>query len=179
MNVKENTTEKIYHGKVFSLFKDNFTLPNGVTVDLEILRHPGAAAIVAVSEDLNILMVRQYRYAVRGLIWEIPAGTLDPGETPAACAERELAEETGYTASDFKQLGEIVPVPGYSDERITLFLAEKLSPVTQSLEKDEYLSVHMVPFDDALSMIYKGLIQDAKTITGLLLARKKIEQIIR
>ncbi len=174
MDVKVNTSKELYRGKIFRLLKENFTLPNHVSVDIETLRHPGAAAIVAISDARTVLLIRQYRHAVKQLIWEIPAGTLYPGEKPFICAQRELAEETGFFAAQFKRLGEIVPVPGYSDERITLFLAGKLSAAKKSLDKDEYLTVHQVPFDEAVNMIYKGEIQDAKTITGLLLAHKKL-----
>jgi ADP-ribose pyrophosphatase len=174
LKVTVNTSKEIYKGRVFRLLKENFTLPNQVSVDIETLQHPGAAAVVAVDDTRKVLLVRQYRHAVGKLIWEIPAGTLNPNETPFACAKRELIEETGFMAAQFKRLGEIIPVPGYSDEQITVFLAVSLSADKQSLDKDEYLTVHQFPFDDAMNMIYKGEIQDAKTIAGLFLSQKEL-----
>jgi len=170
---KVNGIVPIHEGRVFSLQKENITLPNGVTLDIDIIRHPGASAIVPISEAGDVVMIRQYRHAAGGFIWEIPAGTLNQDETPLACARRELVEETGFSAQIFQELGVIVPVPGYSDERIHLFLAKGLEPARQSLDRDELLDVHPVPFDEALHMVRTGAIVDGKTIAGLLLAEKR------
>jgi ADP-ribose pyrophosphatase len=167
---KVNAIQPIHDGRVFRLQKENITLPNGVTLNIDIIRHPGASAIVPMSDVGEVVLVRQYRHAVGGFIWEIPAGTLEKGEPPLACARRELVEETGFSAQVFHKLGEIVPVPGYSDERIHLFLAKGLQPASQNLDRDELLDVHQVPFDEAINMIKRGEIVDGKSIAGLLLA---------
>jgi ADP-ribose diphosphatase len=170
---KVNAVVPIHEGRVFSLQKENITLSNGVTLNIDIIRHPGASAIVPISDVGDVVLIRQYRHAVGGFIWEIPAGTLNKGETALACARRELVEETGFSAQVFHELGEIVPVPGYSDERIHLFLAKRLGPARQNLDRDELLEVHQIPFDEAIDMIKRGEIVDGKTISGLLLAEKK------
>jgi ADP-ribose pyrophosphatase len=172
INPKVNDVVPIHEGRVFTLQKENITLPNGFTVNIDIIRHPGASAIVPISDVGNVVLIRQYRHAVGGFIWEIPAGTLNKGETPLACARRELAEETGLSAQVFDKLGEIVPVPGYSDERIHLFLAKELGKARQNLDSDELLDVHHIPFNEAIEMIKRGDILDGKTIAGLLLAEK-------
>ncbi|BBO80062.1 ADP-ribose pyrophosphatase [Desulfosarcina ovata subsp. sediminis] len=169
-----NHTALIRKGRVFDFYAENVTLPNGVTMDMEVIRHPGAAAIVAVLDDGRILLLKQYRHAVGGFIWEIPAGTLDPGEDVDTCAARELTEETGYTAGQIEKLAEILPLPAYSDERIYLYLATGLSLAEQNLDEDELLFVHPVALSDALGMVADGTIQDAKTITGLHLAAARL-----
>lgn len=167
MSVKVNTRVTRHQGRVFTLLTENITLENGVTVDIDLIRHPGAAAIVPFYDKETVILIRQYRHAVGGYIWEIPAGTLDPSESPISCAKRELIEETGFSADTWQKLGEITPVPGYSDERIHIFLARDLSPAEQNLDKDEVLKVHKVRLDRAMEMIRKGEIQDSKTINGL------------
>lgn len=167
-----NSSVLLHRGRVFKLFKENVTLANGVTVDLDVIHHPGAAAIVPLLDNATIVMIRQFRHAVGGEILEIPAGTLDNGEDPRCCAERELTEETGYAAGRWQRLGEIVPVPGYSSEKIHLFLAAGLRPGRQQLEQDELLRVQHVGLEDALAMIAKGEIRDGKTICGLFMARE-------
>ncbi len=167
---KVHTIRQIHAGKVFRLVQEELTLPNGFTTCLELIRHPGAAALVPVLDDHRVLLIRQYRHAVGQFIWEIPAGTRSPGEDPLECAKRELIEETGYQASELILLGEMLPVPGYSDERIHIYLARGLSPVPQRLEKDEVLEVHPLQMHKAFHMVKKGQIQDAKTIVGLTLA---------
>jgi ADP-ribose pyrophosphatase len=170
MLTKLNSRVTLHHGRVFNLVRENVTLTNGVTVDLDMVDHPGASAMVPFSDKSTIILVRQYRHAIGGCIWEIPAGTLDPDETPLECAKRELIEETGFSANMWKKMGEITPVPGYSDERIHMFLAANLVSSEQKLDKDEMLNVHKVKIDDAIEMIHAGKIQDGKTIAGLFLA---------
>ena len=169
-----NRTTLIRKGRVFDFYVENITLPNGVSLDMEIIRHPGAAAIVPVMADDSVLLLKQYRHAVGGFIWEIPAGTLDPGEDARQCAERELTEETGYAARYFEKLVEITPLPAYSDEHIHLFLATGLTRAAQRLEPDELLVVHRVELRLAIKMIADGEIQDAKTIVGLQLAANRL-----
>ena len=171
MSTTINRSVTLHEGRVFRLVRENVTLDNGIIIDMDIIRHPGASAIVPLTENKTLLMIRQYRHATGGFIWEIPAGTLGPNETPLRCAERELIEETGFSAEAWQELGEITPLPGYSDERIHIFLATSLTPAEQNLDMDEILHVHEVSFDDAVRMIHRGEIQDGKAISGLFMAR--------
>jgi ADP-ribose pyrophosphatase len=174
MGAKINRKEVIRQGRVFDVTVENVSLPNGACIDMTIIRHPGAAAIVPLTEDHKILMLKQYRHAIGHYWWEIPAGTLQSQEEPIACAQRELAEETGYTARVWDSLGAVTPVPGYSDERIHLFLARDLSQTRQHLDFDEIIEVHPVPLDDVVSMILKGDIEDAKSIAAIFRTLNKI-----
>jgi ADP-ribose pyrophosphatase len=172
MTATVNYRQHRHTGRVFTLETENVTLDNGVTIDIDVVRHPGASAIVPLTGTGEVMMIEQYRHAVGGYIWEIPAGTLDPGETPLTCAKRELIEEAGVSAAEWRKLGEITPVPGYSDERIHIFLAAGLSPAEQHLDADEVLRVHEIPLEDAMAMIGRGEIQDAKTLCGLLMTAR-------
>jgi len=167
MSTKVNDRVTLHQGRVFNLVRENVTLANGVSVDLDIVRHPGASAVLAQPISDTVILVKQYRHALEDFIWEIPAGTLDENELPLECAKRELIEETGFSASVWQKLGEITPVPGYSDERIHIFMATDLKPAQQDLDKDEVLEAHEVALDEAMEMISKGAIQDGKTISGL------------
>ncbi len=162
-----STKQPIYKGRIVDLRLEEVTLPNGVTVTLEMIRHPGAAAIVAVDGHDRVALVHQFRYAAGGFLWEIPAGTLEPGEPPVTCAARELREEAGLVAEELTPLGSILTVPGFCDERIHLFLARRLTAAPQQLDHDEVLTVTQIPLARALAMIRNGEIQDAKTIAGL------------
>jgi ADP-ribose pyrophosphatase len=170
MSATINHRRTIHKGRVYELVSENVTLDNGVTTDTEFIHHPGATAIVPMLDETPIILIHQYRNALRKFIWEIPAGTFNPRETAIICAHRELIEETGYSAQKLKQLAEITPVPGYSDERIYIYLATDLEPAGQSLDPDEILNVHTLKFEEALTMIHNGEIQDSKTISGLFLA---------
>ncbi len=170
MSAKINSCITVHRGRVFEMVTENITLANGTRFDIDIIRHPGAAAMVAVSDENNVILIRQYRHAIGTYIWEIPAGTLAPEEKPEECAKRELIEETGFSAERWQKLGEITPVPGYSDERIHIFLARDLSAVSQNLNADEMLDVHEIPFENVMEMISKGDIQDGKSIAGLFMA---------
>jgi 8-oxo-dGTP pyrophosphatase MutT (NUDIX family) len=170
MSTTINRSVTLHKGSIFRLVRENVTLENGVTIDLDIIRHPGASAIVPLTEDNTLLMIKQYRHATRSFIWEIPAGTLDPNESSLNCAKRELIEETGFSAKAWQKLGEITPLPGYSDERIHIFLATDLTPASQDLDADEILHVHRVNFDEAVRMVHRGEIADGKTISGLFMA---------
>jgi ADP-ribose pyrophosphatase len=129
--------------------------------------------MVPLLDNGKVLLIRQYRHAVGEFLWEIPAGTLEPDEASIECARRELVEETGYEASSFDKLAEILPAPGYTDEHIHIFLATGLKSVKQKLEDDEVLELQPIAFYTALEMITKGEIRDAKTIAGLLLTSLK------
>jgi ADP-ribose pyrophosphatase len=167
-------TSRIYTGRVISLDVDNVRFPDGSSGELEIVRHPGAAAVVPVasaleSEDPTILMIRQYRYATGGELWEIPAGRLDhPGEDPLACARRELQEEVGVTADRLERLTTIWTTPGFSDEQIHLFVASDLKAGTAAREADEFIDVVPRPLSDVLELIRNGDVCDAKTIVSIL-----------
>ncbi|GEM_PF-353074 len=161
----------IHTGRVFALYRDRVRLPNGIETSLDIIRHPGAAAIVPITDQGNVLLIRQYRYAVKDTIWEIPAGTVEPGESPLVCAQRELGEEIGVAAAKWHKLGEIMPLPAYSDEVIHLYCAKDHTPVQQHLDPDEILEIHEFSFNETLEMIKTGVIRDAKTISGLMMAQ--------
>lgn len=149
------------------LWLDDVTLPTGDRVSLEIVRHPGAAAIVALDDSDEVTLIHQFRHAAGGFIWEIPAGVLHDGEKPIDCAARELREETGLVAGELEGLGSILTTPGFCDERIHLFLARRCHQSAQELETDEVLTVSKFPLDAVLDMIRRGEIQDAKSIAGL------------
>lgn len=170
MTAKVNNRTTIHQGKVFELIRENVTLENGTTTDVEFIEHPGATAVIPFLDDNRIVLLKQYRHALKKYIWEIPAGTLDPREEIISCAKRELIEETGYSARQWHRLGEITPVPGYSDERIHIFLAAQLQPAEQNPDDDEVIQVQAVDFLKAIEMIGDGEIQDAKSIAGLFLA---------
>jgi ADP-ribose pyrophosphatase len=170
MTAKVNKTVLLHQGPVFRLMHESITLANGVNTAIDVIRHPGASAIVPLLDNDGVLLIRQYRHAVGNFIWEVPAGTLDYGERPIDCARRELIEETGFTPNTLVKLGEITPVPGYSDERVHIFLAEGLQTAQQALDRDELLSVHQFDFEDVLTMIHQGVIKDAKTICALMMA---------
>jgi len=175
METKVNNTQTIHSGRVFDFTVENVSLSNGVTIDLEVIRHPGASAIVPLNDDQEVILIKQYRHAVGNHIWEIPAGTFNGEEAPLVCAQRELVEETGFSASQWDHLGGIIPVPGYSDEQIHLFLARNLSPANQRLDQDEILEVHAIPFKQVVAMITEGEITDAKTIAGVFLAMNRLD----
>ncbi len=159
----------------FKLVTEQVTLENGVDTAIHVLRHPGAAAIVPFLDKKTVVMIHQYRHALGKTIWEIPAGTLDSAkESPLECARRELLEETGYKAEKFEKLGTITPSPGYSDEQIHIFMATKLTPGKQNLDRDEVLRVHRLGFDRVLSMASTGEITDSKTMAALFLASRRL-----
>jgi len=164
------TTQQIYRGRIVDLRLEEVTLPNTLTVTMEMIRHPGAAAVVPLDDEGGVTLIHQFRHAAGGFIWEIPAGKLDGDEAPIACAARELREEAGLAAGELIRLGSILTAPGFCDERIHLFLARQLHPVAQQLEHDEVLTVQRMPLAAALEMIRSGAIEDAKSIAGLHLA---------
>lgn len=160
-------TKNIYNGKVVTLNIDTVTLPNGVTVDLEMVRHPGASAVVPLKDDGTVVLIRQFRHAAGGFIYEIPAGKLSPGEEPLACAARELEEEIGYKAGSLELLSSIFTAPGFTDEVIHVYKATGLTKGQQHLDRDEVLEIVEMPLKEAIAMIRSGAIRDAKTMVGL------------
>jgi ADP-ribose pyrophosphatase len=171
MTFRRVSSERVYSGRLLKIDRDRVELPNGRSTDLEMVRHPGAAAIVPFVSDDDILMVRQFRYATAGFILEVPAGTLNQDESPDACAHREVEEEAGYRAGRLEKLGAIYTTPGFTDEVIHLYAARDLTPTGQHLDHDEVLTVERIPFRRALEMIREGGIVDAKSICALMLAR--------
>ena len=157
----------IYSGKVITLNIDTVTLPNGVTVDLEVVRHPGAAAVVPLKENGTVVLIKQFRHAAGGFIYEIPAGKLHSGEDPKDCAARELEEEIGYQAGKLDLLSSIFTAPGFTDEVIHVYKATGLTKGRQQLDRDEVLEIVEVSLQKAIEMIDKGTIRDAKTMVGL------------
>lgn len=160
------STETIFEGKVVSLHLDTVTLPNGQTGTREIIRHPGAVAVLAVRGD-RMLVVDQYRQALGRTELEIPAGKLDPGEDPEEAAKRELREETGYRAKSLVPLPAFYTSPGFADEVIYLYMAEELEAGEMELDEDEFLEVSEITLDEAYSLIKEGRISDAKTILAV------------
>lgn len=159
---------EIHAGRVGRFGLEEVELPNGAVVTLEILRHPGAAAVVPVHPDGSVTLIRQHRHAAGGLIWEIPAGKLEPGEAPEVCAARELAEEAGLTGT----LTPLLPLwttPAFTDEVIHLYVARDLDPVPLALEADEVIEPVRFTAAEVRGMIARGEIRDGKTLVGLLL----------
>lgn len=168
-------SRRVYTGRIINVDVDTVRFPNGSTGDLEMVRHPGASAIIPflsdpAGDDPQILLLRQYRYAAEQVLYEVPAGRLDPGEDPKACAERELAEETGCRAERMEFLFTMYTTPGFTDERIHVFLASGITHGDSAREPDEFISVETVTLSHALGLIQKGEIRDAKTALAILFA---------
>jgi ADP-ribose pyrophosphatase len=163
----------VYQGRSIVVRVERAELPGGRRVDLDVVRHPGAAAVVPFEAPDRVLLIRQYRHAAGGTIWEVPAGKLD-GEAPERCAARELEEEVGRRAGRLVPLAAILTTPGFTDEVIHLFAAFDLEPVPQRLEDDEVIEVVPTPFDHALAMVWSGEVRDAKSALALLHAARHL-----
>jgi len=163
--------QKIHTGRVVDLAIETVELPNGTTLDLEVIHHPGGAAVVAINDQNKVCLIRQYRHAAGGWLWEIPAGKIDPGEAPAETAKRELAEEAGLIAETLEPLCNTLTTPGFCDEVIYLFRATGLRDCQIQHETHEVIEIHWLDYKHALELIKDGSIRDAKTMLGLLLAR--------
>jgi ADP-ribose pyrophosphatase len=166
-------SRRVHSGRVVRLDVDTVRFPDGSTGELEVIRHPGAAAIVPCAsdpggDDPTILLIRQYRYAAGGALWEIPAGTLEPGEDPEQCARRELLEEAGVAAARIERLTSILTTPGFTDEVIHLYLASGLETKAPQRERDEFIEVVPQPLSQVLTRIRDGEVRDAKTIVAIL-----------
>jgi ADP-ribose pyrophosphatase len=169
------SSEPIYMGRIVKLFKDTVRFPDGSTGQLDVVRHPGASAVLPfltdpTGDDPQILLIKQYRYAAGGFIYEIPAGMLDEGEDPLHCAHRELKEEVGCTAEKMEHLFTLLTTPGFTDERINIFMATGLERGDTAHESDEFLTVETMTLSSALRLIQTGGIQDGKTALGILFA---------
>lgn len=166
---------RVFDGRLLRVDVDRVRLPGGGEADREVARHPGAAAVVplvdAAEGSPSVVLVRQFRYAAGEALWEIPAGTLEPGEEPEACARRELEEETGLRAGELDALTTIYTSPGFTDERIHLFVATDPERGVPHPEEDEKLQRRELPLETAVAMVERGEIRDGKTATALLLAR--------
>lgn len=168
-------SERQYTGKIIAVDRDTVRFPDGSIGELDIIRHPGASAIVpfvsdVTGDDPQILLLRQYRYAANGFLYEIPAGRLEPGEDPRDCAVRELREETGCTASRLELMFSMFTTPGFTDERIHVFLAAGLERGATAHESDEFMTVETMTLSRALELIKEGAISDAKTALSILYA---------
>lgn len=159
----------VHTGRKIRVALDTSVGPTGETIRRDLILHPGAVVILPVLDRDHVCLLRNFRFVLDETLWEVPAGTLEPGEAVAKAAERELAEETGYTAARWRSLGLYYPSPGVLDERMHLFVAEGLTPGTARPEADEQLEPVTVPWAEALKMCFDGTIRDLKTVTALLL----------
>lgn len=169
------SSKRVYSGKTISVDLDTVRFPNGKTGELEMIRHPGASAVVPflsdpAGDDPQVLLLRQYRYAAGGFVHEIPAGKLDGDEDPLVCAKRELLEETGCTAESLERLTTIYTTPGFTDEVIHIYMATGLTHGDTAHEEHEFISMERFPLSRALEMVAAGEIVDGKTVCGLLFA---------
>lgn len=158
---------RVFTGRVIQVNIERVDLPNGATTGLEIVHHPGGAAIVAIDEARRVCLLRQYRYAAGGWIWELPAGKIDQAEPPAATARRELEEEAGVRAGTWRSLGDYLSSPGILTEVVHLYLATQLSPVPQRPEEHEVFEVHWLDFDTVLAQARSGQLRDGKSLAGI------------
>jgi ADP-ribose pyrophosphatase len=166
-----------YRGKFLEMRTEQVALPNGQTIELDFVPHPGASAVVPFVSDDEVLLIRQYRFAAGGTIWEVPAGKLDPGESPEQCAARELEEEAGQRAGRLEPLGPIWTTPGFTDERIHLFAAFDLEAVPQRLQNDEVIEPVTMRLAAALDLVWSGELSDAKSALALLQAARRVGQL--
>ncbi len=169
------STRRMYSGRIINLDIDTVRFPNGTIGELEMIRHPGASAVVPfltdpAGDDPTVLLIRQYRYAAERYLYEVPAGRLDPGEAPDACARRELREETGCQAERVEHLITMYTTPGFTDEKIHLFMATGITRGEDAREADEFIETETMPLSRALSLVERGEIQDGKTALTLMYA---------
>jgi ADP-ribose pyrophosphatase len=165
------SSKLVYQGKVFNVTSDNVKEPSGITARRDIVRHSGSVVVLAIDErgdEPRVLLERQYRYAAQGYLWELPAGRIDPGETPFAGAKRELIEETGYRARQWKRALFFYASPGFLDETMAIYLARQLSAGEAEPEDDEAIECRLLPLSQVIEMIFRGTIRDGKTIAGVL-----------
>ncbi len=159
--------KQVFKGRLLKVYRRSVKLPNGYTASLEVIKHPGAALVVPFLNNDTVIILKQLRSVVGEYLYEFPAGTLDPGETPLACCRREIVEETGYAATKFTKLGSIYPVPGYSTERIVIFKACALRKVEKLTQQDEIIRVEIRTRQEIVKLFKAGKIIDAKTICAL------------
>lgn len=164
---KKLKSDVAYKGSFLKVLRDEVELPDGTKSIREYIPHPGAAMVIPVTDDGKLIMLHQYRYPVQRVFIEFPAGKIDAGEEPLATAKRELEEEAGLVAKDFRHLTTIHPVIGYSNERIELYLATGLTKTQQRLDHGEFLELFEITFDEAMEKLHNGEITDVKTMVGL------------
>ncbi|WP_207744145.1 NUDIX hydrolase [Romboutsia sp. 1001713B170131_170501_G6] len=176
MVIEEKTisSDKIYTGKTISLKVDTVETINQGYQKREIVEHPGAVGILALNENNEIVLIKQFRKPIEKVIWEIPAGKLEPGETPKECAQRELKEETGYDASNLKLIHKFYTSAGFSNQKIYIYLATDITVGERNLNDDEDIEVHTISLEEAYNMVIQNEIEDAKTSIGILIARELI-----
>jgi ADP-ribose pyrophosphatase len=174
--VSDDRRKTVFHGRVIEVAVEQAALPDGRVAELEIVHHPGGAAVVALEQDGRVCLLRQYRHAAGGWIWELPAGRLEPEEAPRRTAARELLEEAGMHAARWESLGRMLSSPGVCTEVIHLFLARELARGETAHETHELIEIHWLPLADALAMAARGEISDAKTVAGLFRAHVLIEK---
>lgn len=164
----------IYSGRIVNLGLEQARLPDGTVIELEVVRHPGGAVVVAVDDSRRVCLLRQYRHAAGGWLWELPAGKLDLGEPPLATAKRELEEEAGLQAGSWTELATVVTSPGVCDEVLHLFLAQDLTSMSPRHEAHEVIEVHWLPLSEAVRRASTGEIRDAKTVVALYRAHDRL-----
>src|ERR1700677_3499005 len=170
-------SKHVHTGRIIQVSTERLLYNNGREYDLDFVRHPGAAAVVAVDAQDRVCLVRQYRHGIADFLWEIPAGKLDRGEAPEVCAVRELAEETGVTARRWSSLGLYIPAPGIFTEVIHLFLAQELEMGTARPDADEELEIEWLPFREAFERVARGDWNDGKTAMALLRAQYRLHSV--
>ena len=169
MKLRVESEREIFRGRIIRLVHRRMVLPNGRRTRFEIVEHPGAVAIVPLFANGDVMLLRQFRPAIQRELYEIPAGTLEPGETPLATARREIVEETGYRARRWRKLGTFYTAPGFCTEKMHLYVARDLSPAEAEADADEILRPVRMPLKKAVEMARRGKIKDAKSIAGLML----------
>ena len=162
------SSEVIFEGKIIRVTLDQALLENGKTAPREVVRHNGGAGVLALTDEDEVYLVRQFRYPFAEELWELPAGKLEAGEDPLEAAKRELTEECGLTADEYIDLQPLYPTVGYCSEVIYTWLARGLHPAPMHLDEDEFLTPEKVPFTEALAMVLDGRIRDSKTVAGIL-----------
>lgn len=169
--LKVLSSKVVYNGKVFKVTSDKITEPTGITARRDVVRHAGSVVVLAVDEsggEPRVLLEEQYRYAARDYLWELPAGRIDPGETALAAGKRELLEETGYRARQWKRALHFYSSPGFLDETMTIFFARELTAGDAQPEDDEFIEYELMPLPKVVDMIFSGTIRDGKAIAGVL-----------
>lgn len=169
-------SQSIFRGMIFRVERDRLREENGCEIVREVVRHPGGAGCLPLFDDGQIALVKQYRHPARRELLEIPAGKIEPDETPLQCATRELEQETGFRAAQIEKLAEFYSTPGFCEERLYVYLATDLQLIEQNLDHDEFVEVVYLPLTQAVMMAEHGEIEDSKTIIALLLAARKFPQ---
>lgn len=172
----DDSYRPVFAGRIITVALERVELPDGRRFDLEVVHHPGGAAVVALDREQRVCLLRQYRHVAGGWLWELPAGKRDQGEPPERTARRELAEEAGVSAAEWTPLGPVYSSPGVFDEVVHLYLARDLTPAIRDAQPDEQIEVHWVALDTALQWAVDGVIGDAKSLIGLFRAAARVRE---